>query len=98
GQFDGPHRTYLLQPQGQLSTAEQYEQLIVGQNGGAPVFLKDVATPKQTVQDERIDMRFWARGYPTPGATVVVDVFRRAGGSAGEVTTSVRDRLPSIEG
>src|SRR5947209_14062139 len=97
GQFDGPHRTYLLQPQGQLSTAEQYEQLIVGQNGGAPVFLKDVATAKQTVQNERIDMRFWARGYPTPGATVVVAVFRRAGANAVEVTKSVRDLLPSIQ-
>src|SRR5215470_9430732 len=97
GQFDGPHRTFLLQPQGQLSTAEQYDQLIVGQNGGAPVFLKNVATAKQGVQDERIDMRFWARGYPTPGATVVVAVFRRAGANAVEVTKSVRDLLPSIQ-
>ena len=44
GQFDGQHRTFLLQPQGQLSNAEQYNQLIVGQNNGAPVYLKDVAT------------------------------------------------------
>src|SRR5271156_3454254 len=35
GQFDGAHRTFLLQPQGQLSTAEQYDQLIVGQSNGA---------------------------------------------------------------
>src|SRR6516164_2348634 len=97
GQFDGPHRTFLLQPQGQLSTAEQYDQLIVGQNSGAPVYLKDVATAKQGVQDERIDMRFWARGYPTPGATVVVAVFRRAGVNAVEVSKSVRDVLPTIQ-
>ena len=97
GQFDGPHRSFLLQPQGQLSTAEQYEQLIVGQDKGAPIYLKDVATAKQGVQDERIDMRFWARGYPTPGATVVVAVFRRAGANAVEVSKSVRDELPSIE-
>ena len=97
GQFDGPHRTFLLQPQGQLSTAEQYDQLIVGQNSGAPVYLKDVGTAKQGVQDERIDMRFWARGYPTPGATVVVAVFRRAGANAVEVTKAVRDLLPSIQ-
>src|SRR4029077_385249 len=97
GQFDGPHRTFLLQPQGQLSTAEQYDRLIVGQNTGAPVFLKDVATAKQGVQDERIEMRFWARGYPTPGATVVVAVFRRAGANAVEVTKAVHDLLPSIQ-
>jgi hydrophobic/amphiphilic exporter-1 (mainly G- bacteria), HAE1 family len=97
GQFDGPHRSFLLQPQGQLSTADQYEQLIVGQDKGAPVFLKDVATVKQGVQDERIDMRFWARGYPKPGATVVVAVFRRAGANAVEVSKSVRDLLPIIQ-
>jgi HAE1 family hydrophobic/amphiphilic exporter-1 len=97
GQFDGPQRSFLLQPQGQLTTADQYNQLIVGQNNGAPVFLKDVASARQTVQDERIDMRFWVRGYPQPGATVVVAVFRRAGANAVQVAQSVRGVLPSIQ-
>ena len=97
GQFDGPHRSFLLQPQGQLITADQYNGLIVGQNNGAPVYLKDVATAKQSVQDERIDMRFWVRGYPQPSATVVVAVFRRAGANAVEVARSVRSVLPTIQ-
>jgi HAE1 family hydrophobic/amphiphilic exporter-1 len=97
GQFDGPHHTVLLQPQGQLSTADQYDQLIVGQNNTAPIYLKDVATAKDSVQDERIDMRFWVRGYPPPAATVVVAVFRRAGSNAVEVADSVRTILPNIE-
>jgi HAE1 family hydrophobic/amphiphilic exporter-1 len=97
GQVDGPHRTFLLQPQGQLTTAEQYNQLIVGQTNGAPVYLKDVATARQGVQDERIDMRFWVRGYPQPGATVVVAVFRRAGVNAVAVAKSVRSLLPTIQ-
>jgi hydrophobic/amphiphilic exporter-1 (mainly G- bacteria), HAE1 family len=97
GQFDGPHRTFLLQPQGQLMTADQYDGLIVGQNNGAPVFLKDVASSKDGLQNERIDMRFWVRGYPQPGATVVVGVFRRAGVNAVEVAKSVRDLLPTIQ-
>ena len=97
GQVDGPQRSFLLQPQGQLSTADQYDQLIVGQGNGAPVYLKDVASAKQTVQDERIDMRFWVRGYPQPSATVVVAVFRRAGANAVEVSKAVRDLLPNIQ-
>jgi HAE1 family hydrophobic/amphiphilic exporter-1 len=97
GQFDGPHRSFLLQPQGQLITADQYNGLIVGQNNGAPVYLKDVATAKQSVQDERIDMRFWVRGYPQPSATVVVAVFRRAGANAVEVASTVRNVLPTIQ-
>src|SRR5258707_6577348 len=97
GQFDGPNRTFLLQPQGQLTTAEEYNNLIVGQTNGAPVYLKDVAAATQGVQDERIDMRFWVRGHPEPHATVVIAVFRRAGVNAVEVTKSVRDLLPSIQ-
>jgi hydrophobic/amphiphilic exporter-1 (mainly G- bacteria), HAE1 family len=97
GQFDGPHRSFLLQPQGQLMTADQYNGLIVGQTSGAPVYLKDVATAKQGVQDERIDMRVWVRGYPQPGANVFIGVFRRAGVNAVEVAKSVRDLLPSIQ-
>src|SRR5579863_4780282 len=71
--------------------------LIVGQNNGAPVYLKDVATANQGVQDERIDMRFWVRGYPQPHATVVVGVYRRAGVNAVTVAKSVQDLLPSIQ-
>jgi len=97
GQFDGPHRSFLLQPQGQLTTADEYNRLIVGQSGGAPVYLKDVASARQSVQDERIDMRFWVRGYPQPGATVVVAVFRRAGVNAVDVAKSVRNLLPTIQ-
>ncbi|HZC22724.1 MAG TPA: efflux RND transporter permease subunit, partial [Candidatus Binatia bacterium] len=97
GQVDGPHRSFLLQPQGQLVTADQYNDLIVGQSNGAPVHLKDVASAKNGVQDERIDMRFWVRGYPQPGATVVVAVFRRAGVNAVSVAKSVRAVLPNIQ-
>ena len=97
GQIDGQHRTFLLQPQGQLSSAEQYNELIVGQNNGAPVYLKDVATAKNTVQDERIDMRFWVRGRRVPSATTVIAVFRRAGSNAVEVTRSIRALVPNIQ-
>ncbi len=97
GQFDGEHHTFLLQPEGQLSEASQYENLIVRQGNGAPVYLKDVATVKNGLQDERISMRFWYRGHEVPAATVVVAVFRRAGSNAVEVAKSIRDLLPTVQ-
>ena len=97
GQFDGAHHTFLLQPEGQLSEARQYEDLIVRQGNGAPVYLKDVATVKNGLQDERISMRFWYRGHEVPAATVVVAVFRRAGSNAVEVAKSIRDLLPTVQ-
>ncbi len=47
------------------------------------------------MQDERINMRFWVRGYAEcPAATVVVAVFRQAGSNAVDVS-QVRPRSAS---
>ncbi len=96
GQFDGAGGTLLLRPQGQLEDAREYGDLIVSSQNGAPVYLRDVAEVKNSVQDERIKMRFWVRGYDPPAATVIVAVNRKAGANAVEVAQSVRDLLPLI--
>jgi HAE1 family hydrophobic/amphiphilic exporter-1 len=96
GQFDSPSGTALLRPNGQLENADSYRKLIVSSTNGAPVYLRDVATVEDSVQDERIKMRFWVRGYDEPAATVVVAVNRQAGSNAVVVSKSVRDLLPVI--
>jgi HAE1 family hydrophobic/amphiphilic exporter-1 len=96
GQLDSSQGTAILRPQGQLETAEQYSNLIVGGTSGAPVYLRDVATVKDSVQDERVNMRFWVRGYAVPSATVIVAVNRRAGANAVEVSRSIREVLPLV--
>jgi HAE1 family hydrophobic/amphiphilic exporter-1 len=96
GQLDSKSGTAILRPQGQLENAEQYSNLIVGGTSGAPVYLRDVALVKDSVQDERVNMRFWVRGYNVPSATVIVAVNRRAGANAVEVSKSIRAVLPQI--
>src|SRR6184192_885194 len=96
GQLDSSSGTAILRPQGQLETADQYNNLIVGSTSGAPVYLRDVATAIDSVQDERVNMRFWVRGYEVPSATVIVAVNRRAGANAVEVSKSIREVLPQI--
>ncbi|HUF41035.1 MAG TPA: efflux RND transporter permease subunit [Verrucomicrobiae bacterium] len=96
GQLDGSAGTLLLRPQGQLENAEQYRNLIVRSRAGSPVYLRDVAQVNDSIEDERIKMRFWVRGYPEPTATVIVAVNRRAGANAVEVARSVYELLPLI--
>jgi HAE1 family hydrophobic/amphiphilic exporter-1 len=96
GQFDSAAGTALLQPKGQLDSAVAYGNLIVSSTNGAPVYLHDVAQVQDTVQDERVHMRFWVRGYGEPSATVVIAVNRQAGSNAVAVAKSVRDLLPII--
>ena len=96
GQLDAPERTQVLRPQGQLEDASSYANLIVATRGGAPVYVRDLARVEDSVQDERMNMRFWARGYQIPSATVIVAVLRQAGANTVEVAKAVREVLPAV--
>ncbi|HZE96699.1 MAG TPA: efflux RND transporter permease subunit [Planctomycetota bacterium] len=96
GQLDGPSGSAVLRPQGQIEDAASYANLIITQKDGAAVYVRDVARVVESVQDERMKMRFWARGYNVPAGTVVVGVFRQAGANAVEVARNVRAVLPAI--
>src|ERR1700749_3051781 len=97
GQFDGAHRTFVLQPNGQIDQAEGYRDLIVARNeNGSPVYLRDVADVKQSVQDERISPFFLMRGFNPPGSVVVLAVSRQAGANAVEVANSVKALFPEL--
>src|ERR1043165_2332855 len=98
GQFDGPHRTFVLQPNGQIDQAEGYRNLIVARNKDrSPVYLRDIAEVKQSVQDERTSRFFWVRGFKRPpGTTVVLAVSRQAGANAVEVANSVKALFPEL--
>src|SRR4029079_8321992 len=96
GQLDSSSGTSVLRPQGQLETADQYSNLIIGGSGTSPIYLRDVAEVKDSVQDERINMKFWVRGYNVPSATVIVAVNRRAGANAVAVAKSIREMLPMV--
>ena len=99
GQFDGPHRSFVLQPQGQLDTAEGYKNLIVARNKDqSPVYTKDVATVRNSLQDERQARTFWVRGLDhQPGATVVLAASRLAGSNAVEVARAIKKVLPTLQ-
>ena len=96
GQLDSGSGTALLRPHGQLDSGESYRNLIVSTSGGAPVYLRDIADVRESVQDERVNMRYWARGYTIPSATVVMAVYRQAGANAVKVSQSIKDLVPVI--
>jgi HAE1 family hydrophobic/amphiphilic exporter-1 len=96
GQFDGSGGTALLRPKGQLETAQEYSELIVGVSDGAPIYLRDIAAVRESVQDERVDMRMWVRGYDVPASTLMIAVNRQAGANVVEVAEEIRELMPII--
>jgi len=96
GQFDGKSRTFLLTPQGQLSTADDYKQLIVAHTGDRPVYLKDVAKVIDATNNTRLNARFFFKGAPKNSQTVVLAVTKQAGANTVEIAKTIRDKLPQF--
>lgn len=97
GQFDGKDTSLVLRPNGQIADAEGYKNLIVARGqDGSPVYLRDVATVLDSVQDERLSRHFYARGYTTPASVIVLAVSRQAGANAVAVAQSINDLLPQM--
>jgi HAE1 family hydrophobic/amphiphilic exporter-1 len=100
GQIDGPDKTFVLEPNGQLETAAEYNNLIVATVNGLPVYLRDVATAVDSVQDIRQVRRYYEAGAAQVGeaqtGAVVMAVFRQLGSNTVEVAQQVKDRLPQL--
>ncbi len=97
GQFDGKTRSFVLRPNAQLETAEQYGSLIIKRGpDGAPIYLRDVSEVTNSVQDERLSRHFFARGFNPPASTIVMAISRQAGANAVEVAERIRELLPKL--
>ncbi len=98
GQFDGANRSFVLRPNGQIETAEGYRNLVIARGkDNAPVYLRDIATVINGVQDERLSRHFFARGFTPPASTIVFAVSRQAGANAVAVANEVRELLPTLQ-
>src|SRR6266705_2816690 len=72
--------------------------MVARNKDNSPVFLRDVADVRQSVQDERLSRTFWARGFNVPGSVVVLAVSRQAGANAVAVANSVKALFPELNG
>src|SRR3954471_15397281 len=73
GQFDGKNTSLVLRPNGQISDAEGYRDMIIARGkDGSPIYLRDVANVVESVQDERLSRKFFARGFNPPASTIVL--------------------------
>lgn len=97
GQLDGKTRSFVLRPNGQITDAEGYRNIIVARGkDNSPTYLRDVAEVVDSVQDERLSRRFYARGFNPPASVIVLAVSRQAGANAVAVAKSVNDLLPQL--
>lgn len=90
GNFDGPTRVSMLDANDQLRSPEEYANLILAYNNGAPLRLKDVAEIVDGAENERLAA--WA----SENQAVLLNIQRQPGANVIEVVDRIKDLLPSI--
>nr|WP_319528005.1 MdtB/MuxB family multidrug efflux RND transporter permease subunit [Pseudomonas laurentiana] len=90
GNFDGPTRVSMLDANDQLRSPEEYANLILAYNNGAPLRLKDVAEIVDGAENERLAA--WAN----QSQAVLLNIQRQPGANVIEVVDRIKTLLPSI--
>ncbi|WP_440027332.1 MdtB/MuxB family multidrug efflux RND transporter permease subunit [Chromobacterium amazonense] len=92
GSFDGPLQASTVDGNDQLQSAEEYRNVIIAYQNGAPVFLKDVAK----VVDSAENVRLAAWSGTTPA--IILNVQRQPGANVIQVTDRIKALLPQLQG
>src|SRR6185295_4863993 len=96
GSFDGPKRSYSINANDQLLTADDYRKLIVAYKNGAPVRLIDVAKVVQSAENDRLGAWAAKKGgdlYPA----IILNVRRQPGANVIATVDAIKRQLPDLQ-
>ena len=97
GQIYGNYLQYIINPKGQLLHAEDYKDLIIRYQDGAPVRVKDVASPVDGLQQQYLFIDFWTSWMKPRASSLVVAVTPAPGANDVIVARKVRDTLTTLQ-
>jgi multidrug efflux pump len=100
GNFDGPRQDYQIDANDQISTADDYKNVVIAYSNGAPVFVKDVANVINGVENNK--QAAWmgqSGGSSGPSLTpaVILNIQRQPGANTITVVNSIQKILPQLE-
>src|ERR1700723_2598205 len=90
GSFDGTARSYSIDANDQISSADQYSSIIVAYRNNNPVRLSDVATVTQSAENNKLAS--WMNSTPA----ILLNVQRQPGANVIAVVNQIRKVLPDI--
>ncbi len=90
GSFDGPARSYTINDNDQLQTADGYLDSVIAYRNGAPVRLRDVATVVAGAENDKLQA--WVDRTPA----IILNVQRQPGANVIAVVDSIKALLPTL--
>jgi multidrug efflux pump len=90
GSFDGPQQASTIDGNDQLKSADEYKNLVIAYQNGAPVRLRDVAAVVDSAENSRLAA--WAGTTPA----IILNVQRQPGANVIQVTDRIKALLPQL--
>ena len=99
GNLNGPTTQYVLFPDTQLSTAADYESLVVGFKDGSPIYLRDIAKALDSIQFDTLNISFFNRAAPATSATdsIAMGIRKRADGNAVTTVAGIKKMMEKFK-
>ncbi|MFR6032818.1 MAG: efflux RND transporter permease subunit, partial [Bacilli bacterium] len=72
GNLTGPTSHFVLFPETQLSTAEDYEKIVIGFKDGSPIYLRDIAKAINAIQFDTLNINFFNSAVPSDKSTAQI--------------------------
>jgi multidrug efflux pump len=91
GNFDGPSQSSTINANDQITSADQFKDVIIAYRNGNPVRLSDVATTIQGAENTKIAA--WANKTPA----IILNIQRQPGANVIKVVDGIKALLPQIE-
>ncbi len=91
GNFDGAVQSTTINDNDQLTSADEYRDLIIAYKNGRPVRLRDIATVIDGAENNQLAA--WANRTPA----VIVNVLRQPGSNVIAVVNGIRALLPRLQ-
>jgi hydrophobic/amphiphilic exporter-1 (mainly G- bacteria), HAE1 family len=91
GTLEGPHQSYIIEANGQITIAKDYLPLVAAYRNNAPVRISDIGTASDSVENDK--QASWFNG----NRSIVLMVQRQPGVNTVQVVDEVRKLLPSFE-
>ncbi|MDE1179838.1 efflux RND transporter permease subunit [Paraburkholderia sp.] len=90
GTIDGPKQAFTIDANDQLTSPQDYADLVLAYKNGAPVRLSDVATLSETAENPR--QAAWSGASPA----IIINVQRQPGANVIDVVDRIEAQLPQL--
>ena len=90
GSIDGPHQSFTIYANDQLTKAEPYNDVIIGYRNGAPIHIRDIGRAVSGPQNR--ELAAWTNGKPS----ILLLVFKQPNANVISTADGVKARLPAL--